>query len=419
MSLTPREERGLRIARQEGHVVPRRSDLTEWNVKSQSRNRSYTVSLDPSGCNCPDFKERQLPCKHLLAVEYTLGRRTVPEETAVVRKTYSQNWPAYNAAQCSEKPRVIELLASLSEIVRKPPHHKGRPSLPLGDMVFAAVYRVYTGFSSRRFTSDLEEACKAGIIHRVPHFNSVTNYLSKTEMTSVLEQLVTLSSLPLRSIETTFSPDSSGFSTSRFLRWHSRKHGRETDNREWVKAHVLCGVRTNVVISAMVSGWSANDSPYFEPLLRRAAEARFGIREVVADKAYLSHRNVETVARLGGVPFIPFKTNTVEPRQDGSMWSRMRHFFRFNREVFLKHYHQRSNVETVFSMIKGKFGSSVRGRSFEAQANEVLCKVICHNLCVLVHVMFELGIRPDFVAELKRGETVIGENVQSNILLAD
>ncbi len=29
--------------------------------------------------------------------------------------------------------------------------------------------------------------------------------------------------------------------------------------------------------------------------------------------------------------------------------------------------------------------------------NEGLCKVICHNLCVLIHAMFELGIRPDFV----------------------
>ena len=419
MLSTSREERGLRIASQDGQIAPSGHD---WKVRSESRNTLYLVCLDlphSPRCTCPDFALRRQPCKHIFAVEYALGLRIVPEEIAVVRTTYPQNWAAYNAAQCHEKPLIIKLLRDLSQTLKQPEQHMGRRRLALADMVFAVVFKVYVGSSSRRSTGDLEDACSKDLIGKVPHFNSVTNYLSKTELTSVLEQLVTLSSLPLRSIETNFAPDSSGFSTSRFLRWFNRKYGRETDNREWVKAHVLCGVRTNVVVSAMVSEWSAHDSPYLVPLLERAAEARFGIREVVADKAYLSRHNVEAVARLGGVPFIPFKTNTIEPRQDGSAWSKMYHFYMLHREVFLQHYHQRSNVETTFSMIKGKFGDSVRGKTFCGQANEVLCKVICHNLCVLIHAMFELGIRPDFLAELQRGETVIGGEVQSRVMLSD
>ena len=31
-----------------------------------------------------------------------------------------------------------------------------------------------------------------------------------------------------------------------------------------------------------------------------------------------------------------------------------------------------------------------------AQTNEVLCKILAHNLIVLVHAMHELGIEPDF-----------------------
>jgi len=59
-------------------------------------------------------------------------------------------------------------------------------------------------------------------------------------------------------------------------------------------------------------------------------------------------------------------------------------------------------------MIKGKFGSSVRSKSYHGQANEVLCKIICHNLCVVIQAMFELGIKPDFCAELRWMETVSG-----------
>ena len=401
--MTPRQERGLRIAREDGQITPCQRG---WRVRSESRNIVYLVRLDKLHCTCPDFEQRQQPCKHIFAVEYALGRRTVPEETASVRITYPQNWSAYNAAQCHEKTLFIELLGSLRETVRQPQQHKGRPRLPLADMVFAAVYKVYAGFSSRRFTGDLEEAFNKGIIQKVPHFNSVTNYLSKSELTCVLEELVTLSSLPLRSFETNFAPDSSGFSTCRFLRWFNQKYGREADRREWVKAHVLCGVKTNIVVSAFISEGSANDSPYLIPLLERAAP-HFSIREVLADKAYLSRQNVEAVARLGGVPYIPFKTNTVEPQKDGSMWSKMFHFCMLNRDVFLQHYHQRSNVETTFSMIKMKFGDSVRSKTFDGQANEVLCKMICHNLCVLIQAMFELGIEPDFCAESCRAEAVV------------
>jgi transposase len=48
----------------------------------------------------------------------------------------------------------------------------------------------------------------------------------------------------------------------------------------------------------------------------------------------------------------------------------MFHFYCFNRDEFLKHYHQRSNVEAVFSAVKRKFGDSVRSRNDTAMVNE-------------------------------------------------
>lgn len=70
----------------------------------------------------------------------------------------------------------------------------------------------------------------------------------------------------------------------------------------------------------------------------------------------------------------------------------------FNREEFMARYHKRSNVETAFSMIKGKFGVFVRSKSDVGQINEALCKVLCHNICVLIQAIHELGIDPTFGA---------------------
>jgi transposase len=53
------------------------------------------------------------------------------------------------------------------------------------------------------------------------------------------------------------------------------------------------------------------------------------------------------------------------------------------RDDFLEHYHKRSNIETAYSMIKGKFGSSLRSKSDTGQINETLCKVLCHNIWML------------------------------------
>jgi hypothetical protein len=75
------------------------------------------------------------------------------------------------------------------------------------------------------------------------------------------------------------------------------------------------------------------------------------------------------------------------------------HFYSFHRDVFLQHYHKRSNVESTFSMLKAKFGTHIRSKSETAQINELLCKVLCHNICMLIQSMYELGVAPTFWKE--------------------
>jgi transposase len=78
---------------------------------------------------------------------------------------------------------------------------------------------------------------------------------------------------------------------------------------------------------------------------------------------------------------------------------RMLSFYNDNREEFLSHYHKRSNVETTFHMIKSKFGQRLRSKTMTAQINEALCKVLCHNLCVVIQSQHELGIETECLAE--------------------
>lgn len=103
----------------------------------------------------------------------------------------SPNWTAYNAAQSEEKTRFVALLADLCSTVEQPEQGMGRPRLPLSDMLFAAAYKVYVGFSARRFTCDLKDAHARGLIGNAAHFNSVNRYMANPELTDALKHLVT------------------------------------------------------------------------------------------------------------------------------------------------------------------------------------------------------------------------------------
>jgi transposase len=171
-----------------------------------------------------------------------------------------------------------------------------------------------------------------------------------------------------------------------------------SENR-WIKTHLMCGVKTHIVTSVEADSFESADAPKLEPLVNATAET-FQIKEVSADKAYSSKKNLKAITAVNATPYIPFKSYcngiTQKHGQFDSLWEKMWHYYQFNREQFLQHYHKRSNVETTFSMIKKKFGASVRAKSPIAQVNEVLCKVLCHNICVLIQSMYELGIEPIF-----------------------
>jgi transposase len=239
----------------------------------------------------------------------------------------------------------------------------------------------------------LQEAKRRGFLAKMPSYNSVFRYLEAEALTPYLYELIKLSAAPLKSIESDFAVDSSGFSTGQFMRWFDVKYGKEEDRRMWLKLHLMCGTKTNIVTSVEVSDGYAHDYHYFKGLVDRTAENGFKMKEISADKAYLGADNMLTTLRHKAIPYIPFKTNSVP--QSGytpksTLWTRMLEFYNDHREEFLTHYHKRSNVETTFHMIKSKFGQRLRSKTLTAQINEALCKVLCHNLCVVIQSQHEL-----------------------------
>jgi transposase-like protein len=95
----PRELRGLAILSQPESIIQTGKD--EWDVRSQSKDAYYQVTRkyfsknkeDPYvwSCTCPDFKSRNIACKHCFAVQFSLKLKTDVEEDATEKQLEKAN----------------------------------------------------------------------------------------------------------------------------------------------------------------------------------------------------------------------------------------------------------------------------------------------------------------------------------------
>jgi transposase len=409
----------MNLRETKGQQIAQRAHITQSNglylVPSQNGHGKYKVNPEKQTCSCPDYDFRRQPCKHLFAVKLTIeqiertkttvtekGKTTVTETVKVTRQTYKQEWPAYNKAQTQEKAQFQYLLHQLCSGVGEPAQMNGRPRLPLEDMIFAMAFKVYSTVSGRRFMSDMKDAHAKGYTSKLPAYNTIFKYFESEMLTPYLQMLIEESSLPLQAIENDFAVDSSGLANSRFVQWMHAKYSEPhlIEKKDWIKVHLMCGVKTNIVTAVEITDKFAGGSPYFKPLVETTA-ANFVMNEVSADKAYLSGANLQTVVDNSAMPYIPFKANSrTNDRRHSPLWKSMYHYFSLNTERFMSHYHKRSNVEKTFHMIKSKFGDALRSRTKRAQINEALCKVLCHNICCLIQAMYELGLKPKFYTQV-------------------
>lgn len=296
------------------------------------------------------------------------------------------NWSAYNNSQMKEKTMFLELLKDICQIL---------DDEKLAHKIFCICIKTYTNTSSRRVISELDLCKKRSCIRFVPHFNSILNYLNDAKVKRILKYLIELSALPLVQLEDKLAIDSTGFSERKYVERWSVIRQDYTKHRQYKKAHCIYGTKTNAVVSCIITEGTEADSPRFKELLDSAAK-NFNIKEISADLAYSSRNNLKHAEDLGITPYIPFKKNSTGNAKGAIIWNKMYKYFKENPEEFEEHYHKRSNAESGFFMIKQRFGDHICTKGILSQTNEVLAKILCHNICVLIQEIFLSNLYFDF-----------------------
>ncbi len=316
------------------------------------------------------------------------------------------NWKAYNKSQTHEKHLFIKLLHELSRMVEMKHSYVNKGGMmPTPHIIFCIGMKVYLRMSGRRLISDLEMLRDRGYISSVPHFNTILNYFHAPSITKHLHYLISLSALPVAQLEEEFNSayaiDATGVSMKQYKERWSTVRQKYYRHKDYKKVHCISGTKSNIIAGCIVTDGNKADSPYFKKLLKDATE-NFNIKEISADAAYLSREHLQLADDLNISPYILFKRNSVGHSKGFPMWGKSYNLFKKHHKKFLKAYHRRSNVESSFMMWKSRFDGFTSFRNHTAQVNEILCKVLAHNITVLIQEMFLSDIEIDFIDCKKR-----------------
>lgn len=330
------------------------------------------------------------------------------EEQTFLPTFRGTNWAKYNLAKTQEKRLFYELLYELCQLIPEPVYENGRPPIPVKDLIFMTALKIYSNYSSRKIHHDLKIAEASGYIKKAPHFNRLSDFLNCPATYELLQKLLTITAMPLKNLEDDFSMDSSGFGSYQYERWQrvrfqKNKYGKIATRgwRNYLKGHICIGTRTHIICSCEVTYGNFSDVKQ-APSLLHALDANFAPKFITGDKAYSTYRIHQIIQSMDALPFIVFQKSANPGKKSPEIWKRMYRYFKNNQEQFMKYYHRRSNVETVFAMIKMRLGEFLKSKNYEAQRNELLMKFIVHNITCLVSEIFENDVHINFRQCMKR-----------------
>jgi len=159
----------------------------------------------------------------------------------------------------------------------------------------------------------------------------------------------------------------------------SVNEARSRNVRRMPKLSVAVAAGCHLILAAKVRSGSGSDSPDFDELLFRSWK-RAPVKVVVADAGYDSEAN-HCIARqdMGVRSIIPPGIGRPTSKLPSGRWRR--HMARrFAKKADQKQYGQRAQSETVHSMMKRNQGSALRSRTPERRKQEMLLKVLTHNI---------------------------------------
>jgi transposase len=204
-------------------------------------------------------------------------------------------------------------------------------------------------------------------------------------LTKILSRLIQISSLAFIDSEDTIICDSTWLGHHMYHGGYHLVYDKEHCALDkCTKVHIACLKNSKAIAFAKVTEGTVHDSPMLKELVMNVINNGFNIKNLLADAGYSSKANYSFCNHVNiSNVFIDFQERA-KLRPDGrTPWMKQLKVFKENPDVWHEKYRYRVVVEGIFSCIKKKHVNYLRSRQTDSRFNELLLKILVHNLTVI------------------------------------
>jgi hypothetical protein len=275
---------------------------------------------------------------------------------------------------CYELFRIAELPLHFSKFSNK--------LYSVYQKLFLLVYKQFRKFTYEELLTDLSDnlSLKAYLgLNKLPNYTTLIKF-AKNLPTNVLHKLV-LAFKELIPKPKKVAIDATGMTLDNASQHYCKRIGLKSKKRPFMKTTFIVDIESYIILLCKMRKKPRHDVIDAKPMLKNLAKI-YSPEILYADRGY-DDNNIFKISFeiLGAYPLILQKNIfTPKHRKTGAYRKQTCDVFDYGE------YLQRNKIETVNSMFKKRFGSSVKSRIDKIQKVEIFTRVIAYNIDRLLRI---------------------------------
>jgi transposase len=340
------------------------------------------------------------------------------------------NWAKYDYAQIKE---MADYLNNIRDIVNEADNRirsrtipekrgPGKPETNPADIAKLLLLQTYTESPNRVAEGLLflfQE--KLGISEHFS-YKTIERGFDREKVNIILDEVVAITNECVKDDEKDASFDGTGFSASNKENYAAKRQKQNskksrtksqpaeddqsndsfpvtnlTSNKGFSYCVMGVGVKHKLISGMSVcANHSIGETTMFPEVYYQTLQSYPNLENVLGDGIYSARWITDIVAKSNVIPFFLPKSNVTFQSKGFAGWYDMLFSLWKDPQVWLEQYHMRSISETVNSMVKCRFGATIRKRLDPRKETETRLKLVAHDIRRIGYIEALDDIKPNW-----------------------